>query len=85
MYAACITLLGPGWGRDLVFTIAVDHVFSFALWAHHIDLIGRSLHADIASIRPSTLVAALYGSCRGCCPQCQVAPFHYVCSGAAQA
>ena len=73
-----------------MFKIAVDHGFSFALWAHHIDLIGKSLHAGIASmIRRSTLVAALYGSCRGCCPwcgccpQCQGAPSHYVCLGAA--
>jgi hypothetical protein len=61
----------------------IDHGFSFALWAHHIDLIGRSLHADIALIRRSTLASALYDSCRGCCPQCLVAPFHCVCLEAA--
>jgi hypothetical protein len=44
-------------------------LFSFALWARYIDLIGRSLHAGIALIRRSTLASVLYGSCRGCyCP-----------------
>jgi hypothetical protein len=68
LYATCTVLLGPDVGevpRGQKWRLVM--LFSFALWAHHIDLIGRSLHAGIALIRRSTLASALYGSCRGCC------------------
>jgi hypothetical protein len=88
LYATCTIFLGPEWGKGTSCSKwRLVMLFGFALWAHYIDLIGRSLHADIALIRRNTLASALCGSCRGCCcpscgccPQCLVAPSHCVCS-----